>query len=105
MNATKPSRTSSSESELPCRGRSRATTAYLRPDPMKESAQTKQHNGQADDNAEHGDGPEHYVQDQTYHQGQDPSSAPARSDGLYEQDSGEEADNDLGQVIRRDPEN
>ena len=72
---------------------------------MKESAQTKQHNSQADDKAEHGDGPEDHVQDQTYHQGQDPSSAPARSDGLYEQHSGEEADNDLGQVIRGDPEN
>ena len=72
---------------------------------MKESAQTKQHNSQADDKAEHGDGPQDYVQDQTYHQGQDPSSAPARSDGLYEQDSGEIADDDLGQVIRRDPEN
>ena len=52
---------------------------------MKESAQTKQHNGQADDKAEHGDGPEDHVQDQAYHQGQDPSAAPARSDGLYEQ--------------------
>jgi len=52
---------------------------------MKESAQTKQHNGQADDKAEHGDGTEDYVQNKPYHQGHDPSSALARSDGLYEQ--------------------
>src|SRR5829696_8529610 len=71
---------------------------------MKESAQPEQHNGQAHKWAEHGDGPEDHVQDQAYHQGQDPSSAPPRTDRLYEQHSGEEANNDLGQVARRDPE-